>query len=55
MPQLVLTTSFFRFGTGLANQRHHSIRRDLYLLTVQNLSTTLQWTPVWTNSVTSRG
>ena len=53
MPQPVLTTSF-SLGTGLQINATTPFGGIFYLLASSNLSSTLQWTPVWTNPVTSR-
>jgi alpha-tubulin suppressor-like RCC1 family protein len=54
LPQPVLTTSFSS-GTGLQINATTLFGGNFYLLAGTNFTLPLQWTPVWTNSVTMRG
>jgi hypothetical protein len=54
LPQPVLTTSFSP-GTGLQINSTTPFGGTFYLLAATNFTLPLQWTPVWTNSVTTSG
>jgi alpha-tubulin suppressor-like RCC1 family protein len=52
LPQPILTTSFSS-GTGLQINATTPFGGTFYLLAGTNLTLPLQWTPIWTNSVTT--
>jgi alpha-tubulin suppressor-like RCC1 family protein len=54
LPQPMLTTSFSS-GTGLQINSTTPFGGTFYLLAGTNFGSSSQWTPIWTNSVTSRG
>jgi alpha-tubulin suppressor-like RCC1 family protein len=54
LPQPMLTTSFSP-GTGLQINGSTLFGGSFYLLSATNFTLPLQWSPVWTNTVTTRG
>jgi hypothetical protein len=54
LPQPVLTTSYSS-GTGLKINATTPFGGTFYLLAATNFTPPLQWTPVWTNTVNTRG